>query len=74
MLSNPSLLVLKLFNISDISDVLNGDRGKNYPSRAHYVDKGIPFISAGNIGNNKKGKIENFQRCMFSEDIEKSGS
>lgn len=27
----------------------NGDRGSNYPSRAHYVDAGVPFITAGNI-------------------------
>lgn len=25
----------------------NGDRGKNYPSRAHFVDEGIPVINAG---------------------------
>lgn len=41
-------------NISDVSEVLNGDRGKNYPSRAHYIESGIPFISAGNIDENRK--------------------
>lgn len=30
----------------------NGDRGKNYPSRAAYVSEGVPFYSAGNIKNN----------------------
>lgn len=38
--------------LSEISYILNGDRSKNYPSRDHYVPKGIPFISAGNIENN----------------------
>lgn len=44
--------------ISEVSEVLNGDRGKNYPSRAHYVYSGIPFVSAGNIGDNKKLRNE----------------
>ncbi|WP_343330852.1 restriction endonuclease subunit S [Polaribacter staleyi] len=38
---------------SEICDFENGDRGKNYPSRTAYVDKGIPFFSAGNISDNK---------------------
>ena len=38
--------------ISQIGKVINGDRSSNYPSRAHYVEKGIPFISAGNIDSN----------------------
>lgn len=38
---------------SEICDFENGDRGKNYPSRKAYVDKGIPFFSAGNISDNK---------------------
>jgi type I restriction enzyme, S subunit len=39
-------------NLQEIGKVINGDRGKNYPSRAHYVASGIPFISAGNIEQN----------------------
>jgi type I restriction enzyme, S subunit len=35
--------------LSQIGSVINGDRGKNYPSRQHYISAGIPFISAGNI-------------------------
>ncbi len=38
--------------LGDLSKFINGDRGKNYPSSAHYVDNGIAFISAGNIKNN----------------------
>ena len=38
---------------SEIGSVINGDRGKNYPSKRYYISKGIPFISAGNIKDNK---------------------
>jgi type I restriction enzyme S subunit len=37
---------------SDLGDkcaLENGDRGKNYPSRAAFIDKGIPVINAGNL-------------------------
>jgi len=40
--------------IRDISKIINGDRGKNYPSRAHYVSNGLPFVSAGNINDSNK--------------------
>lgn len=39
--------------VKSIGKVINGDRGKNYPSRAHYVASGVPFISAGNIEENR---------------------
>lgn len=42
--------------IKDVSKVINGDRSKNYPSRSHYVNDGIPFISAGTIDENKINK------------------
>lgn len=29
--------------------LINGDRGKNYPNKAEYVDKGLPFINTGHI-------------------------
>lgn len=37
----------------EISQLINGDRGKNYPSRKYYISKGIPFLSAGNIDNGR---------------------
>jgi len=43
----------ELKRLEDIGSVINGDRSSNYPSRAHYVDTGVPFLSAGNIENNK---------------------
>jgi len=39
----------------EIGIVINGDRGKNYPSRQHYIKSGIPFLSAGNLD---EGKID----------------
>ncbi|MEG2362929.1 MAG: restriction endonuclease subunit S, partial [Terrisporobacter sp.] len=36
-----------------VCDFINGDRGKNYPSGSDIVEKGIPFINAGHIQNNK---------------------
>lgn len=36
----------------------NGDRGKNYPSQTAFVDKGIPFINAGNLKNNLIHKVD----------------
>ncbi len=37
----------------DIGKLINGDRGKNYPSRRYYVASGVPFISAGNLDGGK---------------------
>lgn len=39
----------------EIGLVVNGDRGKNYPSRQHYISSGVPFLSAGNLD---EGKID----------------
>ncbi|NLK98137.1 MAG: hypothetical protein GX272_08685 [Epulopiscium sp.] len=36
-------------SLKDICDFENGDRGKNYPSRDAFVEKGIPVINAGNL-------------------------
>jgi type I restriction enzyme, S subunit len=32
-----------------IVDLINGDRGKNYPNQSEYVEVGIPFINTGHI-------------------------
>lgn len=37
--------------LGDISILLNGDRGKNYPGKRYWVDEGIPFINAGTLNN-----------------------
>ncbi|MDP2852672.1 MAG: restriction endonuclease subunit S [Smithellaceae bacterium] len=35
--------------LGDICQFENGDRGKNYPNRAEYVESGIPWINTGHI-------------------------
>jgi type I restriction enzyme S subunit len=37
--------------LGQIASLINGDRGKNYPSKDHYVQTGIPFITARNLGD-----------------------
>lgn len=36
-------------NIGDVCKLINGDRGKNYPSGKDRVSSGIPFINAGHL-------------------------
>jgi type I restriction enzyme S subunit len=36
-----------------VADLLNGDRGKNYPSAKHRVSSGIPFINAGHLDSGR---------------------
>lgn len=48
----------------EIGLVINGDRGKNYPSRQHYISSGIPFLSAGNLD---EGKIDKSSLNFISE-------
>ena len=36
--------------LGDISVLINGDRGKNYPSQADIVSDGeVPFVNAGHL-------------------------
>ena len=37
--------------LNQVVNILNGDRGKNYPSKKDYVKEGIPFINAGAIAD-----------------------
>lgn len=41
----------KVKTLGDICYFENGDRGKNYPSKKHYVSEGVPFITATNVEN-----------------------
>ncbi|EXC27271.1 MULTISPECIES: restriction endonuclease subunit S [Acinetobacter calcoaceticus/baumannii complex] len=36
-----------LIPLGQLAKFINGDRGKNYPSKDSFVDAGIPFINAG---------------------------
>lgn len=38
-----------LSSLNELSLLINGDRGKNYPSKSMFVDSGIPFINAGHL-------------------------
>lgn len=45
--------------LESLSNIINGDRGKNYPSKKDYVKNGVPFITAGNIEKNNTLNKEN---------------
>jgi type I restriction enzyme S subunit len=36
-------------SLADIASILNGDRGKNYPSKAFRTATGVPFVNAGHL-------------------------
>jgi type I restriction enzyme S subunit len=36
-----------------LANLINGDRGENYPSQASLVETGIPFINAGHLDNGR---------------------
>ena len=46
------------------AQLINGDRGTNYPSRENFVEKGIPFINAGHLS---EGKIDFTKMNFISE-------
>lgn len=43
---------MQTLRINEISKIINGDRGKNYPSRKSFTKSGYPFINAGDIVDN----------------------
>jgi len=54
------LLNRRKWNTKALGDIClfeNGDRGKNYPSRAKFVESGIPFVNAGHL-EQKKVQLE----------------
>ncbi|HEU4790283.1 MAG TPA: restriction endonuclease subunit S, partial [Flavobacterium sp.] len=40
----------KWSKLGELTSLINGDRGKNYPSKEHYIAEGIPFLTARNLG------------------------
>lgn len=36
--------------LGEIAELINGDRGKNYPSRTHWIETGVPFLNAASLG------------------------
>ena len=52
------MTTMKSWNSVDLGSVvqlINGDRGKNYPSQKDFINDGIPFINAGHI---QEGSIQ----------------
>lgn len=43
----------KPVRVRDIAQLINGDRGKNYPSAKHRTVSGIPFINAGHLAGGR---------------------
>ena len=59
--------------LNSISKILNGDRGKNYPSKSTLSSEGIPFISALNLDGNTVVQDENLL-CMTEEQYNRLGN
>lgn len=55
--------------LGEIVDILNGDRGKNYPAKSTLSKEGIPFISAANLCDNVV--VEDDLLCMSEEQYNK---
>lgn len=39
--------------LAHVCELVNGDRGKNYPSKDKLSKEGFPFVNAGNLKNNR---------------------
>ena len=39
--------------LGDVCRMINGDRGKNYPSSDDFVEDGVPFVNAGHLQNRR---------------------
>lgn len=55
--------------LGSVAEILNGDRGKNYPSKSTLSKEGIPFISAANLSNNTV--VNDDLMCMSDEQYDK---
>ncbi|WP_304277142.1 restriction endonuclease subunit S [Phascolarctobacterium succinatutens] len=55
--------------LGEVVDILNGDRGKNYPAKSTLSKEGIPFISATNLCDNIV--VEDDLLCMSEEQYNK---
>ena len=63
----------KWVSISEICNIINGDRGKNYPSKDKLKKEGIPFISAINLDGTTVIDDEKLL-CLTDEQYDKLGS
>ena len=54
--------------LGEVAILINGDRGKNYPSASDRVSTGIPFINTGHIETS--GRLSH-ERMDFIVEIKK---
>ena len=54
--------------LGQVAKFVNGDRGKNYPSRDSFIKKGIPFVNAGHLENYG---IRNQKKCRKNKFAQK---
>lgn len=47
--------------LGEVSKLLNGDRGTNYPKTSDYTSSGVPFLSAGDL----IGDYVDYKKCNF---------
>ena len=55
--------------LGDLAELINGDRGQNYPNKAEYVSKGVPFINTGHIdpdGSLSSDRMNHLSREKFN--------
>lgn len=63
----------KWVRFAELCEIINGDRGKNYPAKSTLKKVGIPFISALNLDGKSVIENENLL-CMDEEQYGKLGS
>ena len=51
--------------LESVAQILNGDRGKNYPAKSRLHDSGIPFVSAINV---ERGVVSETNMLYMTED------
>lgn len=51
--------------LGEIANFINGDRGKNYPNKAEFLEEGIPFINTGHL---KDGLVDFTNMLYISEE------
>lgn len=63
----------KWVRLGNIWQVINGDRGKNYPAKSSLKTTGIPFISALNL-NGKNVIADDRLMCLSEKQYDKLGN
>lgn len=48
----------KTYKLKELCVFFNGDRGKNYPKVSEMVNKGVPFVNAGDVN-----RVIDYKNC-----------